>query len=163
MRPVLRNPLRLRSQPRPGSRRLRSDLLLRPMGGGLEPCLHAVQPGCIRRDGADPNDDVSMRIIADHARAATFVISDGQYPGNDKRGYVLRKIMRRAIVHGKKLKIEGPFLYRGSGTVIGIMKDAYPELAGNRETIARAIKQEEDSFADTLEQGLKDFDDRVRK
>ena len=112
--------------------------------------------------GADPNDDVSMRIIADHARAATFVVSDGQYPGNDKRGYVLRKIMRRAIVHGKKLKIESPFLYRVSGTVIGIMKDPYPELAGNRETIARVIKQEEDSFADTLEQGLRDFDDRVR-
>ena len=73
--------------------------------------------------GADPNDDVSMRIIADHARAATFVIADGQYPGNDKRGYVLRKIMRRAMVHGKKLNIDEPFLYRIAGTVVEIMKE----------------------------------------
>ncbi|MGA2261956.1 MAG: alanine--tRNA ligase [Acidobacteriota bacterium] len=113
--------------------------------------------------GVNPNDDVSMRIIADHARAATFVISDGQYPGNDKRGYVLRKIMRRAIVHGKKLRIDEPFLYRVAGTVVGLMKEAYPELVGARETIARVIKQEEESFADTLEQGLRDFNDRVRK
>jgi alanyl-tRNA synthetase len=113
--------------------------------------------------GANPNDDISMRIIADHARAATFVIGDGQYPGNDKRGYVLRKIMRRAIVHGKKLKIEDPFLYRVSGSVIARMKDAYPELTGVRESIARVIKQEEESFADTLALGLKDFDERARK
>jgi alanyl-tRNA synthetase len=113
--------------------------------------------------GTNPNDDVSMRIIADHARAATFVVGDGQYPGNDKRGYVLRKIMRRAIVHGKKLNIEGPFLYRVAGAVIAIMKGAYPELIASRDTIARVIKQEEESFADTLEQGLKDFAERARK
>jgi alanyl-tRNA synthetase len=113
--------------------------------------------------GANPNDDISMRIIADHARAATFVISDGQYPGNDKRGYVLRKIMRRAIVHGKKLKINDPFLYRIAGNVVAAMKEAYPELTPARETIARIIKQEEESFADTLEQGLRDFNDRVRR
>lgn len=113
--------------------------------------------------GANPNDDVSMRIVADHARAATFVVGDGQYPGNDKRGYVLRKIMRRAIVHGKKLKIDEPFLYRVAGSVIGLMKDAYPAIAGARETIARVIKQEEESFADTLAQGLRDFEDRAQK
>ncbi len=113
--------------------------------------------------GANANDDVSMRIIADHARAATFVVADGQYPGNDKRGYVLRKIMRRAIVHGKKLKIDQSFLYRVSGAVVALMKDAYPELAAARDTVARVIKQEEESFADTLAQGLKDFNDRVRK
>ncbi len=113
--------------------------------------------------GADPNDDVSMRIIADHARAATFVISDGQYPGNDKRGYVLRKIMRRAMVHGKRLGIDEPFIYRVSGAVVECMKKAYPELVPARETIARVIKQEEDSFAGTLGEGLKDFNERVRK
>jgi len=113
--------------------------------------------------GAAHNDDVSMRIIADHSRATAFVIADGQYPGNDKRGYVLRKIMRRAIVHGKKLKIEGPFMYRAAGKVIEIMKRAYPELVPLRENIARAVKQEEESFADTLNQGLKDFYDRVRR
>jgi len=113
--------------------------------------------------GADPNDDVSMRIIADHARAAAFVIGDGQYPGNDKRGYVLRKIMRRAMVHGKRLGIDEPFIYRVSGTVVESMKGAYPELVQARETIARVIKQEENSFAGTLGEGLKDFNERVRK
>jgi alanyl-tRNA synthetase len=113
--------------------------------------------------GTDPNDDVSMRIIADHARAAAFVIGDGQYPGNDKRGYVLRKIMRRAMVHGKRLKIDGPFMYRVSGTVVEAMKNAYPELVQNRETIARVIKQEEESFAGTLGEGLKDFNEKAKK
>jgi alanyl-tRNA synthetase len=113
--------------------------------------------------GSDPNDDISMRIIADHARAATFVVGDGQYPGNDKRGYVLRKIMRRAMVHGKRLGIDQPFIYRLAGTVVEMMKSAYPELVQSRETIARVIKQEEESFAGTLSEGLKDFNDRVRK
>jgi alanyl-tRNA synthetase len=113
--------------------------------------------------GTNPNDDVSMRIIADHARAATFVVGDGQYPGNDKRGYVLRKIMRRAMVHGKRLGIDDAFIYRLSGTVVEHMKGAYPELIAARENIARAIKQEEDSFAGTLGEGLKDFNERARK
>jgi alanyl-tRNA synthetase len=113
--------------------------------------------------GANPNDDVSMRIIADHARAAAFVIADGQYPGNDKRGYVLRKIMRRAMVHGKKLKITGPFIYQVAGTVVEIMKHAYPELIHTRDTVAKVIRQEEEAFADTLSQGLKDFYERAQK
>jgi alanyl-tRNA synthetase len=113
--------------------------------------------------GVNPNDDVSMRIVADHSRAATFVIADGQYPGNDKRGYVLRKIMRRAVVHGKKLKIDEPFMYRVAGTVIETMKHAYPELVPARDTVARVIKQEEEAFADTLGQGLRDFDERAKR
>ncbi len=113
--------------------------------------------------GVNENDDVSMRIIADHARAATFVVADGQYPGNDKRGYVLRKIMRRAVVHGKKLKVEDPFIYRVAGKVSQLMGGAYPELLTSRETVARVIKQEEEAFADTLGQGLRDFYDRVKK
>jgi alanyl-tRNA synthetase len=129
----------------------------------FRPLLDEISAIATTEYGASLNDDISMRIIADHARAATFVIGDGQYPGNDKRGYVLRKIMRRAIVHGKKLKIDGAFLYRVAGSVVAAMKDAYPELAQNRETISRVIKQEEDSFAYTLGLGLKDFNDRVRK
>jgi alanyl-tRNA synthetase len=113
--------------------------------------------------GSESNSDVSMRIIADHARAAVFVVGDGQYPGNDKRGYVLRKIMRRAIVHGKILGIEGPFIYRLAGTVIESMAKSYPDLIQNRETIARVIKQEEDSFAVTLGEALKDFRELVNK
>ncbi len=106
--------------------------------------------------------NISMRIIADHARAATFVVSDGQYPGNDKRGYVLRKIIRRAVVHGRKLKIEQPFIFRVAGTVMELMSPSYPQLDTSRDTIAAVIKQEEQSFADTLSQGLREFEDRAR-
>ena len=113
--------------------------------------------------GTNANDDISMRIIADHTRATAFLIGDGQYPGNDKRGYVLRKIMRRAMVHGKRLGMDDPFIYRLAGSVIESMKSSYPELVQTRETIARVIKQEEDSFAGTLGDGLKDFNERVKK
>jgi alanyl-tRNA synthetase len=129
----------------------------------FQPLLKEISRICNTDYGTDPNNDVSMRIIADHARAATFVIGDGQYPGNDKRGYVLRKIMRRAMVHGKRLGIDQPFIYRVAGSVVELMKDAYPELVGARETIARVIKQEEDSFAGTLGEGLKDFNERAGK
>jgi alanyl-tRNA synthetase len=129
----------------------------------FQPLLKEISQLCDSEYGADENNDVSMRIIADHARAATFVIADGQYPGNDKRGYVLRKIMRRAMVHGKRLGIDKPFIYRISGAVVELMKEAYPELVTVRETIARVIKQEEDSFAGTLGEGLKDFNERAQK
>ena len=127
------------------------------------PLLREISDICGTDYGTNPNDDVSMRIIADHARAATFVAGDGQYPGNDKRGYVLRKIMRRAMVHGKRLGIDQPFIYRMAGKVVEMMKNAYPDLIASRETIARVIRQEEDSFASTLGEGLKDFRERVRR
>jgi alanyl-tRNA synthetase len=129
----------------------------------FQPLIKEISQICDSGYSADANNDVSMRIIADHARAATFVIGDGQYPGNDKRGYVLRKIMRRAMVHGKRLGIDKPFIYRVSGAVVELMKEAYPELVTARETIARVIKQEEDSFAGTLGEGLKDFNERAKK
>ncbi|MCL2877685.1 MAG: alanine--tRNA ligase [Acidobacteria bacterium] len=113
--------------------------------------------------GANHGDDVSMRIIADHARAAAFVVGDGQYPGNDKRGYVIRKILRRAMVHGKRLGINEPFIYKLTGKVVEQMGGAYPELVTGRETIARVVRQEEESFAGTLGEGLKDFNERARK
>jgi alanyl-tRNA synthetase len=129
----------------------------------FQPLLYEVSGISGTDYGADPNDDISMRIIADHTRAATFVVGDGQYPGNDKRGYVLRKIMRRAMVHGKRLGINEPFIYRLAGTVMEQMENAYPDLTKSRETIARVIKQEEESFAGTLGEGLKDFKDRAKK
>jgi alanyl-tRNA synthetase len=129
----------------------------------FRPLLEEISNIAVAEYGVNPQDDVSMRIIADHARAAAFLLADGQYPGRDKRGYVLRKIMRRAVIHGKKLKIHDAFLYRIAGTVVSRMKEAYPELVGMRETIARAIKQEEESFANTLEEALVDFNDRVRR
>jgi alanyl-tRNA synthetase len=129
----------------------------------FQPLLQEVSRISNTSYGSSATDDISMRIIADHARAAAFAIADGQYPGNDKRGYVIRKIMRRAVVHGKKLGIEDAFFYRVAGVVGDLMKGAYPELVSGRETIARVIKQEEDAFADTLSQGLRDFYDRTKR
>jgi alanyl-tRNA synthetase len=129
----------------------------------FRPLLDEISEISDKDYGSDHNDDISMRIIADHARAATFVVADGQYPGNDKRGYVLRKIMRRAMVHGRRLGISEPFIFRIAGKVVQLMKQAYPDLVQARETVARVIKQEEDSFADTLGEGLKDFYESARR
>ncbi|MBN2338377.1 MAG: alanine--tRNA ligase [Acidobacteria bacterium] len=129
----------------------------------FQPLLDEVSGLCGNDYGADPGDDVSMRVIADHARAAAFVVGDGQYPGNDRRGYVLRKILRRAMVHGKRLGIADPFLYRLAGSVIEAMRPAYPELAETRETVARVIRREEESFAGTLGEGLRDFNERAAR
>jgi alanyl-tRNA synthetase len=104
--------------------------------------------------GASAASDVSLRIIADHVRAATFLISDGVIPTNEGRGYVLRKIMRRGIRQGTLLGRNESFLYKLSGYVIEIMKEAYPELVNTREYVARVIKTEEDRFASMVAVGL---------
>jgi alanyl-tRNA synthetase len=129
----------------------------------FQPLLEEISRISNTAYGSGPADDISMRIIADHARASAFAIADGQYPGNDKRGYVIRKIMRRAVVHGKKLGIDDAFFYRVAGVVGDMMKDTYPDLAAARETVARVIKQEEEAFANTLTQGLRDFYDRAKR
>ena len=101
----------------------------------------------------------SLRVIADHARAATFLISDGVVPANDGRGYVLRKIIRRAIRHGRLLDQEKPFLYQMVFAVRDLMKDAYPELVESAERVAKVIDIEETRFARTLSEGLKRLDE----
>jgi alanyl-tRNA synthetase len=97
----------------------------------------------------------SLRVIADHARASTFLISDGVVPANEGRGYVLRKIIRRAIRHGRLLGQEKPFLFEMVFAVRDEMKDAYPELVESAERVAEMIKGEETRFAHTLSEGLK--------
>jgi alanyl-tRNA synthetase len=105
--------------------------------------------------GKDPKSDVSIRVIADHSRASTFLISDGVLPSNEGRGYVLRRIMRRAMRHGKMLGIEDPFLYRTSGKVVELMQEAYPELRETEVLVSRVIRNEEERFAETLDAGMK--------
>ncbi len=105
--------------------------------------------------GKGPRADISLRVIADHNRASTFLISDGVLPSNEGRGYVLRRIMRRAMRHGKILGIEGPFLYRVSSKVVDLMKEAYPELRESELFCSKVIRNEEERFSETLDSGLK--------
>ncbi|MBI4620902.1 MAG: alanine--tRNA ligase [Desulfobacterales bacterium] len=107
-----------------------------------------------RKYDDNQRDDVSMKVIVDHSRAITFLIGDGALPSNEGRGYVLRRIMRRAARHGKMLGLDKPFLYRVSGTVVDVMREAYPELANARNYIAKIIHNEEERFSQTLSSGL---------
>ena len=102
----------------------------------------------------DENKDVSIRLITDHIRSATFMISDGIMPTNEGRGYVLRRLIRRAARHGRLLGIDGKFLAKLSETVIEGSKDGYPELDEKREFIFKVLTQEEDKFNKTIDQGL---------
>jgi alanyl-tRNA synthetase len=105
----------------------------------------------------------SLRVIADHARATTFLINDGVIPSNEGRGYVLRKIMRRAMHHGRLLGTKGPFLYEMVHAVVNLMSDAYPELRGSEKQVSKAVKGEELRFAHTLDVGLAKLDDVFAK
>ncbi|MGB9284470.1 MAG: alanine--tRNA ligase [Candidatus Sulfotelmatobacter sp.] len=96
----------------------------------------------------------SLRVIADHSRAATFLISDGVVPSNEGRGYVLRKIIRRAITHGRLLGQTKPFLYQMVFAVRDLMEDAYPELRESADNVSRAVLAEEKRFSNTMEVGL---------
>ena len=119
------------------------------------PILEAIEArtGKEYRRGSSP-DDVSLRVVADHVRATTFLVADGVMPQNEGRGYVLRKIMRRAMRHGKKLGVQEPFLFDFVRTVVEEMKDAYPELVLARELVERVVRSEEDRFRTTLTQGI---------
>jgi len=103
----------------------------------------------------------SLRVIADHSRAATFLISDGVLPANDGRGYVLRKIIRRAITHGRLLGQSEPFLYQMVFTVRDLMQDAYPELKETEERVSKVVHGEETRFANTLDVGLKRLEELI--
>lgn len=102
----------------------------------------------------DAADDVSIRLITDHIRSSTFMVSDGIMPSNEGRGYVLRRLIRRAARHGKMLGIDGVFLAELSATVIAESKDGYPELEEKKDFIFRVLTQEEEKFHKTIDQGL---------
>ena len=107
--------------------------------------------------GADPKTDRSLRVIADHSRSITFLIGDGVLPDNEGRGYILRRILRRAVRYGRLLGLERPFLTETAGVVIERMRDQYPELVERRERIFQVIRNEEESFGRTLTRGLSRF------
>ena len=105
--------------------------------------------------------DVSLRIITDHARCVTFLISDGVIPGNEGRSYVLRMILRRALRHGKILGMELPFLYKLVDVIVENYGEAYPDLVKNKQKIINTIKKEEERFAKTLDRGYKMLDEFI--
>lgn len=102
----------------------------------------------------DPTTDVSIRVITDHIRSTTFMVGDGIRPSNEGRGYVLRRLLRRAARHGRMLGVNRPFLYEICDTVINENLTAYPELDEKREYIKKVIKTEEESFAKTVDKGM---------
>jgi alanyl-tRNA synthetase len=105
----------------------------------------------------------SLRVIADHARATTFLISDGVLPSNEGRGYVLRKIMRRALRHGRLLGAKGPFLHEIVHTVADLMKSAYPELSNSEKLVSSVVYEEERRFIRTVDVGLSKLQDVLGK
>ena len=111
----------------------------------------------------DHETDVSLRIVTDHIKSCTFMISDGIMPSNEGRGYVLRRLLRRAARHGRKLGIEGRFLAGLSETVIALSKDGYPELEEKKAMIFKVLTEEEDKFNKTIDQGLSILADMEEK
>lgn len=118
---------------------------------------------CGEHYGDDEQKDVSIRVITDHIRSVTFMIGDGIMPSNEGRGYVLRRILRRAARHGRLLGIDGAFLYDVAKEVIAVSGDAYPELREKQETIQKVIKIEEERFDATIDQGLNQLSAMMRE
>ena len=115
------------------------------------------------RYGAAPGTDIAMRVIGDHARASAFLIADGVIPSNEGRGYVLRRIIRRAVRYGRVLGLEEAFMASVASVVCDDMGDVYPELVKSREFMIQVLDNEETRFAETLETGLKILNDRIRE
>ncbi|MCL2491162.1 MAG: alanine--tRNA ligase [Coriobacteriia bacterium] len=111
--------------------------------------------------GRDPRSDVSLRIITDHARAVAFLIADGVLPSNEGRGYILRRLLRRAVLHARLLGVSDPFMVQMTDQVIENMSDAYPELSEHRDLIAGVVAAEEERFSATLRTGLAYLDEAL--
>lgn len=113
--------------------------------------------------GENPDDDISIRVITDHIRSVTFMIADGVMPGNEGRGYVLRRLLRRAVRHGKLLGIKDLFLYDVAKEAIRVSEGAYPELKEKQDFIQKLIRIEEERFKETIDQGLSILNKEIDK
>lgn len=120
----------------------------------LRDIIRAMEALSGKQYGHDPENDISFRVIADHARAAAFAIADGVVPTNEGRGYVLRRIMRRALRHGRLLGFTGPFFFNATNSVVQLIGSAYPELVERKEYVSEVVHNEEERFANTLDKGL---------
>jgi alanyl-tRNA synthetase len=129
----------------------------------FRPILARAQDVSGVRLGADPEKDVSLRVVADHARAVSFLIGDGVLPSNEGRGYVLRRILRRAARHGVLLGLERPFLFAVADVVIDEMGDVFPELSERRAFITDRVRREEERFLETLGKGLALLEGQIRE
>ncbi len=121
--------------------------------------IAAIEARCGRKYGPDEKLNIPMRVIADHLRAVSFLIADGVTPSNEGRGYVLRRIIRRASRYARKLGLEGPALWSMVDSVPATMSSVYPELAAEAERTKKVLRFEEERFSNTLEQGMRLLDD----
>ena len=113
--------------------------------------------------GKDSEKDVSIKVIADHSRAAAFLIGDGILPSNEGRGYVLRRVIRRALRHGRFLGLDKPFLHKTVVAVMESMQDAYPELMESKSFITKVVLNEEERFTETLDYGLRLLNNEIKR
>ena len=128
----------------------------------FQPLIQTIATIAGVKYGNNADQDVAMRVIADHVRAIAFSIADGQLPGNAKAGYVIRRILRRAVRYGFTfLNLKEAFMYRLINTLIDSMGEAYPELPAQESLIKHVIKEEEDAFLRTLATGIKMIDDII--
>jgi alanyl-tRNA synthetase len=120
----------------------------------MRPLLEVAESLSGSRHGEDPSTDVSLKVIAEHGRATTFLIADGVLPSNQGRGYVLRRMLRRVVSHARRLGIEGPVVEHLADRTVELFGDAYPELVENRSQVNQVAASEEERFAGTLRQGM---------
>ncbi|MFH1673260.1 MAG: alanine--tRNA ligase [Pseudomonadota bacterium] len=129
----------------------------------FQPIIGAVEELSGQAYGREKKSDISIKVVADHSRAAAFLIGDGILPSNEGRGYVLRRILRRAIRHGRSLGMTRPFLHKTSHAVMRVMSGAYPELLDASAYIQKVIINEEERFIGTLDHGLKVLDETLQE
>ncbi len=144
----------------------RLSFLLQGVGNNYETDLFKPIVGEIRKHTTTPYEGpnkASFHVIADHIRALTFTLSENILPSNEGRGYVLRRILRRAVRYARKIGIDNPFLYQLAAVVVQTMKEPYPELAKTREQVALIVKGEEERFFATLAQGSQILDDIIAR